>query len=1038
MHKAERELESTLVSEATARECEGECPQAPAEVEATVAVLEPGATVIDGAEFDSELVSAIERLAQLDAERSSVLVRALRSQRRDQKAAAEKAAAEKAAADKAAEAKAAAERAAAERAAAAVALRREMEAVRVAVEMATAEAASSAEKAAAEAKAAAEKAVAEASAAAKKAADEKAALEKAATERAAAEKAAAKKAADEKAAADKVAANKAADEKAAAEKAAAAAGKALVGKSVRIAPSAESAASVRRYDGCTGMVTRYDMSTDCCDVDVGTTTSSSTLEDLEGRIAELTAAMETVDITSPELQLLAQELLGGLTVPVQLLEIAVIPQANVVLLGVVSLEGSRFKDSSDGAAVAVDPLSEREQLMLLEEVAARLRSEGEFQLGRVQDVGPPTGSGVSAPAGPPGDTPSASGSSMPPPPSESSMASGSSMPPPPSESSSAASYTGGKRKLASGNVTAPRPWGELVRIDHEQAAAEITRLVSASMAGIGIAPSIDDAAMLELFKKKTTETFHYAVGFKPRPAFPADFAERLDHKYLGWLERGHAKLVGAGYAATSTRQLSPSADWHTYPLEADVHTATNVEQYKQIMATLAACSDHQLREFAFIDKLNKPCWTALCASAAELDAGRSEQAWAFNVLSAHDQLGDFVHGQTPSVRPSVLSFQARLMLDVAWKRCADATIDGVLGRAMLLEAVEALAKAADPTHIFCYSLDNDPFYQRIYDSTLVNAAMFRANDTEPLLALFSEKWPRTLFVSCVSSTTDTTGSKPLLRSGAFNRKSLFARLYGENDGAPLYAPTGSFSPHLARGNVLRQMLEVMQRRAAARNLPQAPTGGGGGGGTGGGGGGGGSGGGGGGARGSGGGSSSSGAAQQPPTQSASGWQQGAKSPITPGEWGSLSMHAIQGGADPVRVRLGVGQPGAYSLAELRSFESISQTAKGVTPLTRRRRRWSRALRRPLATRATHDPMHNSRSAARLHMFPRCGVATGSANNPFLSHPKVLAALVKLREENPNLVGWGHPSGYGRYKAVAEHLGWPDTKEINNFFNNYRR
>ena len=349
-----------------------------------------------------------------------------------------------------------------------------------------------------------------------------------------------------------------------------------------------------------------------------------------------------------------------------------------------------------------------------------------------------------------------------------------------------------------------------------------------------------------------------------------------------------------------------------------------------------------------------------------------------------------------------------------------------------------------------------------------------------MLALFSEKWPRTLFVSCVSSTTDTTGSKPLLRSGAFNRKSLFARLYGENDGAPLYAPTGSFSPHLARGNVLRQMLEVMQRRAAARNLPQAPTGGGGGGGTGGGGGGGGSGGGGGGARGSGGGSSSSGAAQQPPTQSASGWQQGAKSPITPGEWGSLSMHAIQGGADPVRVRLGVGQPGAYSLAELRSFESISQaawslrshaiqggadpvrvrlgvgqpggytlaemrsfesisqTAHGVTPLTRRRRRWSRALRRPLATRATHDPMHNSRSAARLHMFPRCGVATGSANNPFLSHPKVLAALVKLREENPNLVGWGHPSGYGKYKAVAEHLGWPDNKQISNFFNNYRR
>ena len=43
---------------------------------------------------------------------------------------------------------------------------------------------------------------------------------------------------------------------------------------------------------------------------------------MEGWVAELTAMMDTVDITSPEMQLRAQELLGGLTVPVQLLEIA--------------------------------------------------------------------------------------------------------------------------------------------------------------------------------------------------------------------------------------------------------------------------------------------------------------------------------------------------------------------------------------------------------------------------------------------------------------------------------------------------------------------------------------------------------------------------------------------------------------------------------------------------------------------------------------------------------------------------------------------
>ena len=80
------------------------------------------------------------------------------------------------------------------------------------------------------------------------------------------------------------------------------------------------------------------------------------------------------------------------------------------------------------------------------------------------------------------------------------------------------------------------------------------------------------------------------------------------------------------------------------------------------------------------------------------------------------------------------------MLDVASQRCADATIDGVLGRQMLFEAVRALAEASPPTRVFCYSLDNDRFYRRIWDSVLPNAAMFHAHHTEPLLALFSEKW----------------------------------------------------------------------------------------------------------------------------------------------------------------------------------------------------------------------------------------------------------------------------------------------------------
>jgi hypothetical protein len=97
----------------------------------------------------------------------------------EKKAADEKAAAEKAAAERAAAEKAAAERAAAAAAAEAAALRRELEAVRAAAEMAATEAKAAAGKAAVEAKAAAEKAAADAKAAAEKAAAERVAAERA-------------------------------------------------------------------------------------------------------------------------------------------------------------------------------------------------------------------------------------------------------------------------------------------------------------------------------------------------------------------------------------------------------------------------------------------------------------------------------------------------------------------------------------------------------------------------------------------------------------------------------------------------------------------------------------------------------------------------------------------------------------------------------------------------------------------------------------------------------------------------------------------
>ena len=75
------------------------------------------------------------------------------------------------------------------------------------------------------------------------------------------------------------------------------------------------------------------------------------------------------------------------------------------------------------------------------------------------------------------------------------------------------SVTGGKvsarpaRERRRQHATALRPWGDLcVPTVQRQHAAEIAGLVSVSTAGIGVAASVDDAAVLELFTKKTAAT----------------------------------------------------------------------------------------------------------------------------------------------------------------------------------------------------------------------------------------------------------------------------------------------------------------------------------------------------------------------------------------------------------------------------------------------------------------------------------------------------------------------------------------------------
>ena len=81
--------------------------------------------------------------------------------------------------------------------------------------------------------------------------------------------------------------------------------------------------------------------------------------------------------------------------------------------------------------------------------------------------------------------------------------------------------------------------------------------------------------------------------------------------------------------------------------------------------------------------------------------------------------------------------------------------------------------------------------------------------------------------------------------------------------------------------------------------------------------------------------------------------------ITPGQWGTLAGHAILGGANAMRVSLGLG-PGGYTLTELRMYESVHQRAQGETT----------PPRTPPPRRALATPR---RAATRVHA-PRAWLA----------------------------------------------------------------
>ena len=130
-------------------------------------------------------------------------------------------------------------------------------------------------------------------------------------------------------------------------------------------------------------------------------------------------------------------------------------------------------------------------------------------------------------------------------------------------------------------------------------------------------------------------------------------------------------------------------------------------------------------------------------------------------------------------------------------------VDGVVGRDLLTHGC-----AASSAGVLSISLHDSRFYRRVFDRPIddrfIGAGQFLNGPSEDLVVLVSPKWPMAAIANLVSSTTDSFGSKPSLRSPMANRLVVSADLYGKPGGS-LYGDESSFSQTLSTKATMKRL-----------------------------------------------------------------------------------------------------------------------------------------------------------------------------------------------------------------------------------------
>lgn len=326
-------------------------------------------------------------------------------------------------------------------------------------------------------------------------------------------------------------------------------------------------------------------------------------------------------------------------------------------------------------------------------------------------------------------------------------------------------------------------------------AAAARMAISATRSLNKCGPDGSGSATEPLLKEKLAAAILFGTTFAGGPPYTEAHAISKEIGLIALSSTTPHMATAGGGASFTLPQDAPSLYFLTYPLPTDVNAVTSVFAYQQKGTVV----DPRIHDF--IDQYGEPCWTAKTVFASMMDAQRG-RGYVTNALPAHssaDKQKEYIHGDTPTSDEydNYSLFMVHLLRS---GRFSDVSIQGKLGRDMLMRGIHLLGVDTGEHTWYCVSFDHDEVYQQVFGTEWLNAGMFHASDEEELLFFFSARMPHGVFVSLDSSTTDPFGSKRLLRSALANRQAFLQRLYGK--ATKMYGHKDSFVETLAQQHTM--------------------------------------------------------------------------------------------------------------------------------------------------------------------------------------------------------------------------------------------